>query len=155
MNMKAKWLSAIAAPALIFAFGISAAQPGATASESGINSPYRAGYEAVVNNRTVLSFQYVQATFTVPSLNCTQTPTASVAQIVSLDFNNTAEVQESCQNGSPAYEADWSSGCNGHADTLPLTISPGDDVELTVHGSYSTAFDLTTGTNASSDLSTS
>jgi hypothetical protein len=153
MKTKVTWLAAVTLAAL--ALGIVTAAPGAAAARSTINSPYWAGYEAVVNGSTVTSFQYVQATFTVPSLNCTQVPTASVAQIVSLDFNNTAEVRESCQNGSPAYEADWSSGCNGHGDVLPLTISPGDDVELSVSpGAVITAFDLTTGASARSDLST-
>lgn len=157
--MKAQWLPAIVAPAAL-ALGIAMAAPGAAAARSTINSRHWAGYEAAITSGG--SFQYVQATFTVPSLNCTKTPTASVAQLValssnstgSLSFNNAGEVQESCQNGTPAYEADWSSGCNGHGGTLPLTISPGDAVELSINGNaVITAANLTTGTSARSDLS--
>lgn len=158
--MKAKWVPAIVAPAAVV-LGIVAAAPGAAAARSTINSPAWAGYEAAITSGG--SFQYVQATFTVPSLNCTQTPTASVAQLVSLSsnytgslsFNNTGEVRESCQNGTPAYEADWNSGCNGHGGTLSLTISPGDAVELSINGNaVITAADLSTGASAHSDLST-
>jgi hypothetical protein len=159
MKMKAKWLLAIAAPAAL-ALGIVTAAPGAAAIRSTVSSPNWAGYEAA---NTSGSFQYVQATFTVPSLNCTRTPTASVAQLVALSgnsigilqFNNAGEVRESCQNGTPAYEADWDSGCNGHGGTLPLTISPGDAVELSINGAaLITAANLTTGAIARSDFST-
>jgi hypothetical protein len=152
MKVKAKWLPALAAPALML--GIATAQPGTAAAKGVIDSATRAGYEAVANGSTVTSFQYIQATFTVPSVNCGQSPTASVTQLVSLSFNNTAMVQESCQNGSPSYQASWSSGCNGHGDVMPLTISPGDDVELTIHNANITVFDLTTGASASAPLST-
>jgi len=73
--MNAKWLPALAVPALLLG---STAASGAAASQGVINSHRWAGYEAVANGSTVQSFQYVQATFTVPSLNCTQVPTASL-----------------------------------------------------------------------------
>src|SRR5262249_13196507 len=102
MKVKAKWLLAIVTPAAL-ELGIVTAAPGAAAARSTVNSPNWAGYEAA--NTSGGSFQYVQATFTVPSLNCAQTPTASVAQLVSLSSNytgflssnNTGEVRESCQ----------------------------------------------------------
>lgn len=160
MKVKSNWLSAVAAPVLVF--GIAIAPSGAAAARSATNSPYFAGYAAVANNTTVQSFQYVQATFTVPSLNCTQTPKATVTQLVSLlgnntpgiQENNTAEIQERCQGGSPSYEAAWSSGCNGNGDVMPLMISPGDDVELTVHNANITVLDLTTSASANAPLST-
>src|SRR5262249_2069875 len=160
MKVKAKWLPAIVTPAAL-ALGIVTAVPGAAATRSAVNSPNWAGYEAA--NTSGRAFHYVQGTVTVPSLNCTQTPTASVAQLVALSsnytgllsFNNVGEVRESCQNGTAAYEADWASGCNGHGDTLPLTINPGDAVELSINGGAAiTAFNLTTGVSARSDFST-
>jgi hypothetical protein len=85
--MKSAWLCAIVAPALIF--GIATAAPAAAAAKGVTSSANFAGYEALANESSVQSFQYVQATFTVPSLNCTETPTATVTQLVSLVANNT------------------------------------------------------------------
>ena len=86
--MKTRRLAAaVAAPALILTLGAGAsAAPhgGARAVAGTVTSPVRAGYEAVANGSTVTSLQYVQATLTVPSLNCTQTPTAFSAQAVVL-----------------------------------------------------------------------
>src|SRR5690348_5225208 len=103
-----------AAPVLILALGAGAgaALHGGRAHTVGtVTSTARAGYEAVANGSTVTSLQYVQATFTVPSLNCTKTPAAYSAQTVVLAaasfrrfVSNQAATQivESCQNGSPA-----------------------------------------------------
>ena len=169
--MKTRRLAAaVAAPALILALGAgaSAAPHGGPARAAGtVTSPIRAGYEAVANGSTVTSLQYVQATLTVPSLNCTQTPTAYSAQTVVLAaasftrfVSNWAatEIVESCQNGSPAYSADATyasdSDCS-HNSPLPVTISPGDAVKLALaSGSGSmtyTVSDLTTGATASSN----
>lgn len=159
MKATAKWLSAIAAPALML--GIATVPAGAAVAKGGTTNPFFAGYMAVVNGSTVQSFQYVQATFTVPALNCAQTPTANSTQGVSLvssstgaNPNNTAELQENCQGGSPSYQAAWSSGCNGHGGVMPLTISPGDDVKLSVLNGTISVFDLTTGASAGAPLST-
>ena len=154
MNVHAKWLPALVVPALLF--GIVTTAPSAAASKGVIYSAYWAGYEAVASGSA--QFQYVQATFTVPSLNCTHTPTATVGPIVFLGtadlFDNSAGIQESCQNGSAGYEASTDSNCAGHGSVLPLTISPGDDVELSVQDSVViTVKDLTTGQRASQQIS--
>lgn len=148
--------------------GASAAPHGGARAVAGtVTSPVRAGYEAVANGSTVTSLQYVQATFTVPSLNCTQTPTAYAAQTVVLAaasftwfVSNWAatEIVESCQNGSPAYSADATyasdSDCS-HGAPLPVTVSPGDAVKLALDSGSGivtyTVSDLTTGATASSN----
>jgi len=161
--------AAAAAPALILTLGAgaSAAPHGPARAAGTVTSPIRAGYEAVANGSTVTSLQYVQATFTVPSLNCTQTPTAYSAQTVVLAaasftrfVSNSAatEIVESCQNGSPAYSAEATyasdSDCS-HNSPLPVTVSPGDAVKLALDsGSGSmtyTVSDMTTGATASSN----
>jgi hypothetical protein len=167
--MKTRRLAA-AAPALIFVLGAgaSAAPHGgpARAAAGTVTSPIRAGYEAVANGSTVTSLQYVQATLTIPSLNCTRTATAYSAQGVVLAaasftrfVSNWAatEIAETCQNGSPAYSADATyasdSDCS-HSSPLPITISPGDDIKLSLNSGSSsmtyTVFDLTTDETASS-----
>jgi hypothetical protein len=159
-----------AAPVLILALGAgaSAAPHGGRAHTVGtVTSTARAGYEAVANGSTVTSLQYVQATFTVPSLNCTKTPAAYSAQAVVLAaasftrfVSNQAATQiaESCQNGSPAYSADGTYGSDSdcsHTSPLPVTVSPGDAVKLTLgSGSGSVTYtvsDLTTGATASAN----
>lgn len=162
--------AAVAVPALILAIGAGAgaASHGAPARAAGTaTSPVRAGYEAVANGSTVTSLQYVQATLTVPSLNCTQTPTAYSAQSVVLaaaSFTRfvsnwaAAEIAEICQNGSPVYSADATyasdSDCS-HNSPLPVTVSPGDAVKLALASGSGTmtytVSDLTTGATASSD----
>lgn len=164
--------AAAAAPALIFALGAGAsAAPhgGARAAVGTVTSPIRAGYEAVANGSTVTSLQYVQATLTIPSLNCTRTATAYSAQGVVLAaasftrfVSNWAatEIAETCQNGSPAYSADATyasdSDCS-HNSLLPVTVSPGDAVKLALDSGPSgmtyTVDDLTTGETASSNSS--
>jgi hypothetical protein len=169
--MKTRRLAAAAAaPALILTLGAgaSAAPHGGPARAAGtVTSPVRAGYEAVANGSTVTSLQYVQATLTVPSLNCTQTPTAYSAQTVVLAaasftrfVSNSAatEIVESCQNGSPAYSADATYGSDSdcsHNSQLPVKVSPGDAVKIALDsGSGSVTYtvsDLTTGATASSN----
>jgi Peptidase A4 family len=161
--------AAAAAPALILALGAgaSAAPNGGVRAVAGtVTSSVRAGYEAVANGSTVTSLHYVQATFTVPSLNCMQTPAAYSAQTVVLAaasftrfVSNSAatEIVESCQGGSPAYSADATyasdSDCS-HNSQLPVAVSPGDAVKLALaSGSGSVTYtvsDLTTGATASS-----
>jgi hypothetical protein len=144
--MNARWLPALAAPALML--GIVSAAPGAAAAAKVTDSPYWAGYEA--NGGTTTSFKYVQATFTVPGLNCTST-TSIASQIVLLGGGNGAQIIESCQSGSPSYAAYGYSGCNGHDDPMypTLTINPGDTIKLTASGNgLEDAYDLTTGASA-------
>jgi Peptidase A4 family len=158
MTAKARWLLALAAPALVL--GIVMAAPGAAAAKGVTNSPFFAGYEAVAKpGGTVTSFKYVQATFTVPALNCTSAASGAT-QLVRVggngDFNG-AQIDDSCQNGSPTYTAKGLSTCNGHDDPMfpTLTISPGDTIKLAASGNgVEAAFDLTTGAQASNPLST-
>lgn len=168
--MKRRLAAAATAPALVLALGAGASaapHSGPARAVAGtVTNSVRAGYEAVANGSTVTSLQYVQATFTVPSLNCTRTPTAYSAQTVVLAaasftrfVSNSAatEIVESCQNGSPAYSADATyasdSDC-GFNSLLPVAVSPGDAVRLALaSGSGSVTYtvsDLTTGATASS-----
>ena len=162
--------AAAAAPALILALGAGAsAAPhgGARAAAGAVTSPVRAGYEAVANGSTVTSLEYVQATLTIPALNCTRTATAYSAQGVVLaaaSFTRfvsnwaTTEIAETCQNGSPAYSAEATyasdSDC-GYNSPLPVTVAPGDAVKLALASSPGgmtyTVSDLTTGETASSN----
>jgi hypothetical protein len=151
MRMNSKWLPVLVAPALTL--GIVTAAPGAVATKVTI-SPYWAGYEA--NGGTTTSFKYIQATFTVPGLNCTST-TSIASQIVLLAAGNGAQIIESCQGGSPSYAAYGYSTCNGHDDPMypTLTISPGDTIELSANGNGSEdAYDLTTGARADNPQAT-
>lgn len=114
-------------------------------------------------------FRYVQATFTVPSLNCAVAPgttsaPATVGDWVGIDgvgynfgASNTVEqdgIVGQCVSGTPQYAAWWENYPN--APTYPnLTINPGDAVEADVYynpartaaqGQYNyTLTDVTTG----------
>jgi hypothetical protein len=114
-------------------------------------------------------FRYVQATFTVPSLNCaavagTAAAPATVADWVGLDgvgynFGGSSTVEQDgilgqCVNGAAQYAAWWENFPN--APTYPnITINPGDAVEADVYfnpgrtaaqGQYNyTLTDVTTG----------
>jgi hypothetical protein len=105
-----------------------------------------AGYVAHGCSGSPTCFQAVQATLTVPSLNCAKYPTADVDHFVAIGFDNTAILHESCQSGSPSYQAEYLSSLG--TGVLPLAISPGDDVELSVNNKTITVYDLTTGSNA-------
>lgn len=161
MATKARWLPALTAPALMLGIVITA--PGAAAAAKGVTkSAFWAGYEAVAKpGGAVTSFTYVQATFTVPALNCTSASTSGATQLVRVgggnDFNG-AQIDMSCQNGSPTYTAKGLSTCNGHDDPMypTLTISPGDTIKLSASGNgLETAYDLTTNASADNPLSTS
>jgi len=164
MRMNAKWLPALVLPAVMIAGG-TAAQPGAaTASGGVIVTAHQAGYAAVTKiGGAVTSFKYVQATLTVPALNCASTAAGEATQLVFLgdtlsasgnfSNDNVVGVSESCQNGSPNYAAVTGSPCNGH--NAVLTVSPGDTIKLVLNSSGGeTAFDLTTNTSVSNPLGT-
>jgi peptidase A4-like protein len=162
--MNAKWLPAIAVPAAMILPG-TAARPAATAGGGVITAAHQAGYAAVVNGSgAVTSFKYVQATLTVPALNCASTATGEAIQLVFLgdtlsaagNFSNDNRVglSESCQNGSANYTAMAFSPCNGHDATL-LTVHPGDTIKFTLNsGGAEAAYDLTTNASASNPLGT-
>jgi hypothetical protein len=160
MTAKARWLPALAAPALLL--GIVTAAPGAAAAKGVTNSPNSAGYEAVVKpGGAVESFTYVQATFTIPALNCTSASPSDITQGVfvgSKSDSNGALIEMFCQNGSPNYLARGVSTCNGHGGPMfpPLTISPGDTIKLTASSGngLEVAYDLTTNATAGNPDST-
>jgi hypothetical protein len=141
--------------------GIVTAAPGAAAAAKGItNSPFWAGYMAVTKaGGAVTSFKYVQATFTVPALNCTSSPSSVTQEVLVGDINNFngARIVGSCQNGTGSYGAFGVSSCNGHNDPMypTLTISPGDTIKLAASGNGSEdAYDLTTGASADNPIAT-
>lgn len=165
MTGKARWLPALVVPAVMI-LGGTAAQPGPAATSGGvITAAHFAGYAAVIKNGgAVTSFKYVQATLTVPALNCTSTATGEIFHAVfigdtlyapgnSFGDDNSVGVSESCQNGSPSYTVFAGSPCNGHDATL-LTVSPGDTVKLVLTNGGEGAHDLTTNTSASNPLAT-
>jgi len=163
MRMNAKWLPALVVPAAML-LGSSTTQPGAaTASAGVITTAHLAGYAAVAKSGgAVTSFRYVQATLTVPALNCASTANGAVGQSVflgdtiafgNLGDANSVGLDESCQNGSPSYTVLLDSPCNGH--NVLLTVSPGDTVKLAVtSGGGEMAFDLTTNASVSNPLGT-
>jgi hypothetical protein len=157
MRISAKWLPVLVAPAVML--GVVTAAPGAAASQGVINSPNWAGYAAVAKpGGAVTAFKYVQATFTVPVLNCTSSPSAVSQEVLvgGSDFNG-ARIVESCQNATPSYGAFGVSTCNGHNDPMypTLTISPGDTIKLAASSNgLEAAYDLTTGASADNPLAT-
>jgi len=157
MRVNAKWLPVLVAPALLL--GVVTAAPGAAASKGVTNSSSGAGYEAVARSvGAVTSFKYVQATFTVPALNCTSSPSGVTLEVLvgGSDFNG-ARIVGSCQNGVGSYGAFGISTCNGHNDPMfpTLTISPGDTIKLAASGNaLEAAYDLTTGASADNPLAT-
>ena len=99
------------------------------------------GYVATGSTSTA-GFRYVQATFTVPSVNCTTTPDAAMGAWVGLDgvnydFAGTATSVEQdgiaaeCDSGTPFYYA-WYESYPSDAVKANFTISPGDAIEASV-----------------------
>ncbi len=99
------------------------------------------GYVATGNTSTA-GFRYVQATFTVPSVNCTTTPDAAVGAWVGLDgvnYNFTGDspsveqdgIAAECDSGTPSYYA-WYESYPSDAVEANITISPGDAIEASV-----------------------
>ena len=98
------------------------------------------GYVATGNTSTA-GFRYVGATFTVPSVNCTQTPDAVTGAWVGLDgvgynFGTSTSVEQDgitveCDSGTPSYYAWWESYPSDPVEAS-FTISPGDAIEASV-----------------------
>ncbi len=98
------------------------------------------GYVATGNTSTA-GFRYVQATFTVPSVNCTETPNGVTGAWVGLDgvgynFGTDTSVEQDgiageCDSGTPSYYAWWESYPN-EAVEADFSISPGDAIEAAV-----------------------
>src|SRR5215472_368445 len=155
MRVNAKWLPALVAPAALV-LGIAVAQPGTAATQSVTQSPYVAGYAAVTKSGgAVTSFIYVQATFTVPALNCTSAANGGgvfhavfLADRTANPWLNTSRVggvQELCQSGSPSYAAINIDYCNSSAPEM--AVSQGDTVQVTVSPDAVAIYDRTTNTS--------
>jgi hypothetical protein len=97
-----------------------------------------AGYAAVPQHSSG-SFRFVQASFTVPSVNCTTTPANSFSvHWVGLDGvnpnSNTVEqagVESDCTGSGPAYSAWWET-FPGTAINTVFTLNAGDAVTASV-----------------------
>jgi hypothetical protein len=148
--MKAKWLPAVAAPALVL--GITMAPHSDRAA--GTNFGPIAGYELTSTGSA--RFSYAQITFTVPSLHCLSSETSAMNQAV-LALNDSIALLSGCNAGQPYYQLQteaYGQACD-LAGELMFSPSPGDDVELILDGVMATADDLTTGENASLPAETS
>lgn len=110
------------------------------------------GYVATPKASGVKSFTYAAANVTVPSVNCSVTPTAFAYQWVGLDgwTDGTVEqdgVGDYCVNGSPTYFA-WSEMYPAGVD-VQFYLNPGDAVQESVNfvnGEYELSVtDVTSG----------
>lgn len=98
------------------------------------------GYVATGNTSTA-GFRYVQATFTVPSVNCSAAPNGVMSAWVGLDgvgynFGTDTSVEQDgiageCTGGAPSYYAWWESYPNAPVEAN-FSISPGDAIEASV-----------------------
>jgi hypothetical protein len=98
------------------------------------------GYVATGNTSTA-GFRYVQATFTVPSVNCSVAPDSVTGAWVGLDgvgynFGTDTSVEQDgitaeCDSGTPSYYAWWESYPNAPVEAN-FNISPGDAIEASV-----------------------
>ena len=99
------------------------------------------GYVATGNTSTS-AFRYVQATFTVPSVNCSAAPDSVTGAWVGLDgvgynFGDSTSVEQDgitaeCASGTPSYYAWWENYPNAPTEAN-FTISPGDAIEAYVY----------------------
>ncbi|HEY2553531.1 MAG TPA: G1 family glutamic endopeptidase [Streptosporangiaceae bacterium] len=111
--------------------------PGASNSGMTLTSGNWAGYVALPR-KVSGSFRHVQATFTVPSVNCAKTPKGIAVQWVGLDgFNsNTVEqdgVQASCGSGGPVYAAWWENFPKNPIEVVSsVKVRPGDAITASV-----------------------
>jgi len=120
------------------------------------------GYIALPKSGKTKTFRYVQANFTVPSVNCGVTPTAFNYQWVGLDGDTDGTVEQDgvggyCVNGSPTYFA-WSEMYPAGVDEQ-FYLNPGDAVTASVYYDSTTRqyelalTDLTSGQTFSVDES--
>lgn len=110
------------------------------ASTTGITSRSNnwAGYAALPEHSRA-SFRYVQATFTVPSVNCAATTNAFSVHWVGLDGFATGTVQQdgieaNCNGTTPVYSAWWETYPAHQIQTVSsVSVSPGDAVTASVY----------------------
>jgi Peptidase A4 family len=115
---------------------------GASTTGSTSHSNNWAGYAALPRHSRS-SFRYVQATFTVPSVNCAATVNAFSVHWVGLDgFDNSTVQQDGieadCNGTTPVYTAWWETYPANQIQTVSsVNVSPGDAVTASVY--YNTA----------------
>jgi Peptidase A4 family len=112
---------------------------------STLESPAWAGYVAVGKTKTG-SFRYVQATFTVPSLNCSNNADAYVSQWVGLDGFTAptleiAGIAEACAGGVATYGS-WYDMYPA-AQGTGIAVNPGDAIEVSAR--YNAARSVASG----------
>lgn len=112
---------------------------GATGSTTSKKSPYFAGYVVTPKSGGASYFQYVTATFTVPALNCSATPSAQVDHLAGMggyseDALQADGIQEVCSGTSPSYEAvDVAASYGGYISVTDLfTPNAGDSITASV-----------------------
>jgi hypothetical protein len=127
------------------------------ASPEGIPIQYSSnwsGYISLPKSKHATAFRFVQASYSVPSVNCTVTPTAFAYQWVGLDGDTDTTVEQDgvagyCVSGSPTYFA-WSEMYPAGVQ-VQFDLNPGDAVQSSVYynssnGTYTLALtDLTSG----------
>lgn len=94
------------------------------------------GYIALPEAKKATAFRYVQANYSVPSVNCGVTPTAFAYQWVGLDGDTDGTVEQDgvgsyCIGGTPTYFA-WSEMYPAGVD-VQFYLNPGDAVESSVY----------------------
>jgi hypothetical protein len=118
--------------------------PGASTSGSTVTSGNWAGYAALPQHSGG-QFRFVEATFTVPSVNCTTTPSSFSVHWVGLDgfSSSTVEqdgVESDCSGTTPEYSAWWETFPGNSIQTV-FSLNAGDAVTASVF------FDTGSGTH--------
>jgi hypothetical protein len=108
--------------------------PGASTSGT-VTSGNWAGYAALPQHSGG-KFRYVAATFTVPSVNCSTTPTSLSVHWVGLDGFNSSTVEQDgvesdCDGSTPAYSAWWETFPGNSIQTV-FSLNAGDAVTASV-----------------------
>src|SRR5450755_1129895 len=110
--------------------------PGASASGTTVSSGNWAGYAALPHHSGG-KFRFVEATFTVPSVNCSTTPSSFSVHWVGLDGFNSGTVEQDgiesdCDGSTPTYSAWWETFPCNTIQTV-FSLKPGDAVIASVY----------------------
>jgi hypothetical protein len=110
--------------------------PGASTSGTTVHSGNWAGYAALPQHSGG-KFRYVAATFTVPSVNCSTTPTSLSVHWVGLDGFNSSTVEQDgvesdCNGSTPEYSAWWETFPGNPIQTV-FSLNAGDAVTASVY----------------------
>jgi Peptidase A4 family len=109
--------------------------PGASTTGTTVRSPNWAGYISLPQHSSG-KFRFVEATFTVPSVNCTTTPSSFSVHWVGLDGFNSGTVEQDgvesdCDGSTPAYSAWWETFPGNTIQTV-FSLNAGDAVTASV-----------------------